>query len=205
MESKYAIKDWRSWCYSYWFKYSYYFDNFFAIVLAILYLVTLIAVKPDEQYWLVFPTKDEALAFDYYEYVNFCNVLEYPVLLHYTQPPSGFSTSSLLSGILFFQSVRSLIVTQKAIYTWLDSDAYMDKENKTELVYYNIHELRENVMDELMIDDWVIVNIDLPVLKPFLLDLETVSVNKQFTEERKKEAIKELTEIIKAIEEKVNA
>jgi hypothetical protein len=153
-----------------------FFDRFFANILAIGYLLALTIPSPAQQEWYVFRTKAEEKDFqnDYDYSTNWCDALEFPVFLTYSQPLSASGWIQFANVIpevaLFCMSVYALRARQAGFYSWMDPDSYMNHKNRTQCSYYGIHENRNRVFNELMIEDWIVANVEGPLIKSILTD-----------------------------------
>ena len=133
-------------------------------------MLTLTVFIPAQQEWYVFPTKEEQEDFmnDYDEFTNWCDALSFPVFLTYSLPSSDFDLTVLAEVVLFFMAVYALSDSQASIYDWMDPDSYMNHKNRAMCSHYDIHLNRNRVFNELMLDDWIVIHVEGPLIKSIL-------------------------------------
>jgi hypothetical protein len=159
--------------YPYFIKYLSYFDNVLAFLFSVAFLGTLTVPSPIQQEWYVFPTKAEQLA--YYAahpaaLSNWCAAIKLPIFLTYSQTSRKFDLYTLFQVYLFFMLVHALITYQTKIYNWMDPERYMNHKKRAQCSYYDIHENRNRVFNELMLNDWMVVHAKGPLIKRILTD-----------------------------------
>jgi hypothetical protein len=175
-------------------------EPWFAIGLCVVYAISVWAINPSHEQWYVFPTRDETIAFnDVNDELssNWCSVLTFPVKLRYSQSGNDFNIFSLIEVFLFLITIRHLSDTQAKIYDWVDSDEVLDTDQKELCPYYNIHQKRNRTFNELMLNDWIVKYIYLPVITDIMTSEKHEKLRELITKETV-DKMKAITESIRA-------
>jgi len=155
------------------------FGTVIVVLLACGYVASVSIFPKSTEDWYIFPTVAAELAYlDANEpahagdtlHGNWCSLLTVPIKITYIKYSTSSFPAALLQAVLFLSSCYTLITSQSKLYDWMDCDQYMDASAKSECSYYDIQNYRNRVFSEVMLYDWITVNVYYPIFHKVLHD-----------------------------------